>query len=81
MQADVDSFDEKVRNLEAKEKAATGKIKSDLDGALPLLRAQRDSFMGDLHAIDTATEVSWGATKARLDKELADLKGAADRAG
>jgi Skp family chaperone for outer membrane proteins len=81
MQADIDSFDQKVRDLEAKEKAATGKIKSDLDGALPLLRAQRATFVGDLRAIDTATEASWGPMKARLDSELAELKGAADRAG
>jgi hypothetical protein len=81
MQADVESLNKTIADLEAKEKTATGKAKTDLDGALPVLRTQRDAFMADLHTIESATALTWDSTKARLDKEWVDLKGAADKAG
>jgi len=80
MQTDLDSINKTIADLEAKEKTSVGKAKADLDGALPFLRTRRDAFLDDLRTIESATALSWDSTKARLDKEWADLKVAADKA-
>src|SRR5450432_3653954 len=73
-------LDKKISELEAKEKTATGKKKADLDVQLGQIRAQREAFASDWKSIETASATSWDATKSRLDKEWADLKGMVDRA-
>jgi hypothetical protein len=79
-QSDLDSLDKTVTAVEAKARASTGKAKKDIDDALTSLKAGRDTFEGDLHSTEQATASSWDSTKARLDKEWADLKTAADKA-
>ncbi len=80
IQSDLDSVDHKVDVLDAKAGAATGMVKTRLSATLLALRRQRDAFVKDLHAIDNDTADTWDAAKARLDKELAELKAAVDRA-
>jgi hypothetical protein len=80
IQSDLDSVDHKVDDLDAKAGTATGMVKTRLSATLPALRRQRDAFVKDLHAIDNDTADTWDAAKARLDKELAELKAAVDRA-
>ncbi|HEX3773774.1 MAG TPA: hypothetical protein VHV51_04870 [Polyangiaceae bacterium] len=73
-------LDQKIADLQAKEKTATGKKKADLDTELAQIHAQRDSFANDWKTIETADASTWDATKSRLDKEWADLKALVDRA-
>jgi hypothetical protein len=73
-------LDKKIADLNAKEKTATGKKKSDLDVQLGQIRTERDAFANDWKSIETADATTWDATKNRLDKEWSDLKTMVDRA-
>ena len=81
VQTNVDALDKTIAQLEAKAKTSTGKTKADIDARLPALKAQRNAFVSDVRALDSATAMTWDSTKARLDKEWADLKTAADQVG
>jgi hypothetical protein len=74
MRADLDSLNKTIADLEAKQNTATGKTKTELDGVLPVLKTQRDKFTSDMPTIDSANGTTWGAMRALLDKEWADLK-------
>ena len=80
VQSDLYNLDHKVDDLDAKARTATGMVKTRLSATVPALRRQRDAFVKDLHAIDNDTADTWDAAKTRLDKELAELKAAVDRA-
>lgn len=80
-QTGLDLLDKTITDLQAKEKVAGVKAKTALDGMLPAVQAQRNAFTGDLRAADNAGAVEWESTKARLDKEWADLRAATDKAG
>jgi hypothetical protein len=73
-------LDQKITDLGAKEKTATGKKKADLDSQLAAIRTQRDAFANDWKSIETADATTWDSTKNRLDKEWTDLKAMVDRA-
>jgi hypothetical protein len=77
---DLEDLDRKIAELEAKEKTATGKTKTDLDARLPAIRAQRDAFARHLQGMNTATPATWDGAKMNLDKEWDALKSAADSA-
>jgi hypothetical protein len=79
-QADLSVLDRSIAGVEAKENALTAAAKTDYHGVLSSLKATQEAFAGDLRAADTATASTWDATKARLDKEWADLKAATDKA-
>jgi hypothetical protein len=78
-QSDLDLIDKTITDLQAKEKVAGAKAKTALDGMLPAVQARRNAFTGDLRAVDNAAAGEWDSTKARLDKEWADLKAATDK--
>ena len=73
------NLDEKIAKLDAKELTATGQSKIDLDTRLPQIHAQRASFAADYKTLDSASATTWDDTKARLDKEMTDLKTLIDR--
>jgi hypothetical protein len=79
-QVDLDALDAKIAKLEAKERAATGKAKDQLDSTLPAIRAQRAAFAADFRAMQSSTASTWDTTKDRLDKEWDSLKSAVDSA-
>jgi hypothetical protein len=79
-QSDLDSLDKTITSVEAKASASTGKAKKEVGDMLSSLKAGRDTFKGDLHSTEQTTASSWDSTKARLDKEWADLKTVADKA-
>ncbi len=63
--------------LEAKSKAA--KVKADLDLSLAQIRTRRSGFGATFAAVETATALQWDNTKARVDKDWADLKAMVDK--
>jgi hypothetical protein len=73
-------LDKKIADLEAKQKTATGKKKADLDVQLGQIRTQRETFANDWKSIETASAMTWDATKSRLDKEWSELKSLVERA-
>ena len=73
-QADLDSLDQTISDLEIKERTATGNAKAKLDTTLPAIRAQRDAFVNDFKNLPLATPAGWDDTRARLDREWATLK-------
>jgi hypothetical protein len=79
-QSDLDALNKQLEDLDAKAKTATGKVKAELRATVPALRAQRDAFVADFHLLATPNAGTWDATRARLDKEWADLRAAVDKA-
>lgn len=78
-QSDLELLDKTITDLQAKEKVAGAKAKTALDGMLPAVQAQRNAFTGDLRLVDNAGAAGWDSTKARLDKEWAELRAATDK--
>jgi hypothetical protein len=79
-QTELDSLDKTLADVEAKGKTSVAKTKTDLDASLAAIKAERTAFMSDLRALDGVGAPTWDSAKARLDKEWADLKMAAERA-
>jgi hypothetical protein len=79
LESDVIDLDKKIDVLEAKSKTATGKGKADLDANLAVIRTQRAKLATDVRGLETASAATWDDTKARIEKELGDLKSAVDK--
>jgi hypothetical protein len=73
-QMDIDTLSQKLAELDAQDKIATGKTKASLDVNLPALHAQRDAFVNDLKSLQFATPATWDTARARLDTEWDALK-------
>jgi hypothetical protein len=78
--ADLVDLDGKISDLEAKERAAKDRAKSDLQATLSTIRAKRHAFVRDLHALDSAGPADWDREKAQLAQEWDGLKSAVDKA-
>lgn len=76
---DLVEVDRKLTDLDNKAVKATGKAKSDLTAKLPDLRARREALAKDYQSLESATVNTWDSAKARMDKELSELKDAMDR--
>jgi len=68
-QGDIDSLNQKISDLDAQEKTATGKTRADLDANLPAIHAQRDAFVNDMRSLQVATPATWDGARARIDAE------------
>lgn len=79
VQTDLDSLDKDIADLDVKARTGSAKAKSDLQAQLPAIHAERDSFGNDFRSIDTVSAATFDDFKARLDKELSDLKSAVDK--
>jgi hypothetical protein len=77
---DLADVDQKMSNLDAKERQATGDDKANLDARLREIRASRAAFAADYRSLDAASAATWDDTKARLDKEMSDLKALVNKA-
>jgi hypothetical protein len=75
---DLADLDEKIANMDATEKTATGKKKAQLDAQLPQIRAQRDAFARHMQSLSVTPPSAWDESKANLDKEWGALKNAVD---
>lgn len=75
---DLEDLDKKVVDLEAEQRTATGKTKANLAANVPAIRAQRDAYVRDLQALDTAAPATWDTARANLDKKWETLKEAVD---
>ncbi len=71
-------LDKKIADMGVKAKKSKAKAKTELDIKVKQVAAARDAFVTDYKEIETATAVTWDATKARLDKQWADLKALSD---
>jgi hypothetical protein len=71
---DLADLDQKIADVSAKATVKTGQAKSDLDAQLAEVRARRSAIGGDFDALGNATAMTWDDAKARLDKEMSDLK-------
>jgi len=68
-QGDIDSLNQKIADLDAQEKTATGKTRASLDANLPAIHAQRDAFVNDMRGLQMATSATWDSARARIDSE------------
>jgi YD repeat-containing protein len=71
---DLADLDQKIAKLSAKDQVTSGQTRSDLDARLAQIRSNRGAFTTDFDALGNATAVTWDDSKARLDKEMSDLK-------
>lgn len=79
LDADLIDIDKKIEKAEAELKTATGKKKADLEANLAAVRAQRDKITSESAALERASASTWDDTKARVDKDMSDLKSAAGK--
>ena len=77
---DLVGVDKNIADLEAKAKTLKGKAKTDVDGALPTIHTLREAVMTEYRSLELASALTWDASKARVDKAVADLKKAIDKA-
>jgi hypothetical protein len=77
---DLADLDKKIVDIDARSRTATGDKRADLTARVTSLRAQRDTFVRDMQALDTATGATWDTAKADLDHEWDALKSAVDKA-
>lgn len=78
--SDLNDLDERIADLQAAARTATGQAKANLEGRLPGLRTRREAFARDLQALDTATSATWDQARAKVDAEWYELKAAVDHA-
>ena len=71
-------LDKKVSDMEAKAAKSRAKAKADLQLKVKQVKAAREAFLADYKELETASAQTWDATKAKLDKQWADLKAMAD---
>jgi hypothetical protein len=72
-QKSLADLDRKVTALETRSTAG-------VDARLRELHSQRIQFDTDFGALDSATEATWDAQKAALDKKLSEMNAVVDRA-
>jgi hypothetical protein len=77
MQSNIDGLERKMAILDAKAKAGT---EADLRATLPALRTRRGTLLTDFHSLDHESAATWGAARARLEKEWIELKDAVEKA-
>jgi len=77
---DLVKVDKDIADLDAKAKTAKGKAKTDLDAAMPNIRALRDSVTTEYRSLEMSSALTWDSSKARVDKAVDDLKKAIDKA-
>ncbi len=73
-------LDKKIADLELKATKSKAKAKTQLELKVKQLKASRDAFVAEYQSLETASALTWDETKARLDKQWADLKAMADKA-
>src|SRR5579872_6726801 len=77
--SDLNELDERIADLQAAAKTATGQMKANLESHLPALRTRREAFARDLQGLDTATSATWDQARAKVDAEWYELKAAVDQ--
>jgi chromosome segregation ATPase len=77
---DLVAVDKSIADLDAKEKTAKGKTKTQIDAAMPNIHTLRDSVMTEYRSLELSSALTWDASKARVDKAVDDLKKAIDKA-
>jgi len=69
-----------LSDLDRKVSALQMRSTAGVDARLQEIHAQRVQFDTDLNALGSATESTWDAQKAALDKKLADMNAVVDQA-
>lgn len=73
-QKDLADLDRDIATLDARDRTATDKARSDLDANLPVIHAQRETFVRDLKSLDVQSPATWDASRQHLDDEWNALK-------
>jgi hypothetical protein len=78
--SDLIDLDDKVDGLTVQATQSSGKEKTERDAKLKQIHTSRDAFWTDCQSVESATESTWDATKARLEREWTELKALVARA-
>jgi hypothetical protein len=77
---DLVGIDKDIAALDAKATTLKGKAKTDLDAAMPNIRALRESVNDEYRSLELASALTWDDAKARVQKAVDNLKAAVDKA-
>ena len=76
---DLVSLDGRVMRLQSKARSSNAKARAALEPQLSTIQAQRDEFVEQLRALESAAPDVWDVGKDNLDKEWASLKADVDK--
>ncbi len=79
-QKDLADIDKSIADLSLAATTATGKKKTDLDAALPGIRAQREEFVKVWKSLDESTPMTFDTNKVNIDKAYDELKASVKKA-
>ena len=77
-QSNLIALEHSVAELEHKAKKAVGKERADLHAKIKQIHARHEAFASNYKLIENESATTWDETKARLDKEWAELKALLD---
>jgi len=77
-QSNLIALEHSVSELENKAKKAKGKERADLQAKIKQIHARHEAFVADYKQIENESASTWDETKARLEKEWAELKSLLD---
>lgn len=77
---DLSDLDKKIADLEAKEKTAKDKARTDLEAELAAIREKREAFLKDLYALNGASASTWDEQRAKTGRDWDALRSAVDKA-
>ena len=74
----MNELDKKISDLDAKVLTSKAKARTELEVKVSQLKANREAFLAEYKTLESASAITWDQTKAKLDKQWADLKAMAD---
>lgn len=72
------ALDKQLAAADEKVVKAKSKAKAELAAKVQQARADREAFVAEYKSLETASALTWDATKARLDKQWAALSASVD---
>jgi hypothetical protein len=77
-QKEVNEIDNKIDDLKVKAQKSTAKAKTDFNDAMKVVDTKRAALDTDLRSIDTQAGQTFDSYRAKVDKEIDDLKKSID---
>jgi hypothetical protein len=77
---DLSDLDKKLSELEAKEKTAKDKARTELQAELAAIREKREAFLKDMYALNGASAATWDEQRAKTGRDWDALRSAVDKA-
>jgi hypothetical protein len=77
-QKQVNEIDSKIDDLKVKAQKSTANVKTDFSDAMKVVDTKRSALDTDLRSLDSQAEPTFDSYRAKVDKEIDDLKKSID---